>query len=300
MKMYAVLVLLGALYAGCTQTPRDDGESIFVSILPQRYFVQQIVGDTYDVHVMVRPGHSPATYEVLPRQMVQLSDAVVYFRVGVPFEDSWMEKIAEANPDMKIVDTRTGISLRTLDTFRETVSKDAADTQENGAAEHEHGAADPHIWLSPEAVKIQAETICETMCTLDPDNTTMYRENLARFHADLDKIQQRIHRAVRDMSQRKFMVFHPSFGYFADEFGLTQIPVEVEGKEPSPAQMRRMIDYARRENISVIFVQKQFSTHAAEAIADEIGGAVVAVDPLAENYPENMRHIADALVESTQ
>ncbi len=272
-------IALIAWLASCggkpTTTPAGAGEGerlrVVVSILPQRYFVERI-GDGYvDVSVMVLPGESPATYEPKPDQLRALSEAAVYFSIGVPFERAWMEKIAAANPAMRIVGTSQGITRMGEET----------------------GNPDPHIWLSPRLVKVQARTICDALVELDPAHEAAYRANLAAFLDDVDALDADIRAALEGVTQRKFMVFHPSWGYFARDYGLEQIAIEVGGQEPSAAELSALIAQARAEGIRVIFAQPEFSTRAAETIAREIGGEVLLISPLAPDWLDNMRRVAE-------
>ena len=157
---------------------------------------------------------------------------------------------------------------------------------------------DPHIWLSLRLVKIQAETIYQALTEEDPSHRAYYQENLEAFHRDLDQLDREIVRSLRDMNSRKFMVFHPAWGYFAHDYGLEQIPIEIEGKEPTAKDLTHIMEEAKEEGIKIIFVQKQFSKTSAETVARAIGGKAVQIDPLARNYLNNMRQVADAFVEA--
>ncbi len=269
----ALIVWLVSCGGEPSAAPADGGKRlrVVVSILPQRYFVERI-GDGYvDVSVMVLPGESPATYEPKPDQLRALSEAAVYFSIGVPFERAWMDKIAAANPAMRIVDTSRGIARMGEET----------------------GNPDPHIWLSPRLVKVQARTICDALVELDPAHEAAYRANLAAFLADVDALDADIRAALEGVTQQKFMVFHPSWGYFARDYGLEQIAIEVGGQEPSAAELSALVAQARAEGIRVIFAQPEFSTRAAETIAREIGGEVLLISPLAPDWLDNMHHVAE-------
>ncbi|MCD6216862.1 zinc ABC transporter substrate-binding protein [bacterium] len=255
---------------------------VFVSILPMKYFVERIAGECFDVQVLVGPGQSPATYEPTPRQMAKLNDAVVYFRIGVPFENVWLNRIANANPDMQVVDTRKDIELR-------EISRHGHD-KDSGAHE---GNKDPHIWLSPSLVKYQARTICDALIEIAPAQRDEFDDGLTGFIEDLDNLSLEIKNTLSELKSRKFMVFHPSWGYFADEFNLEQIPIEIEGKEPGAKELSDIIDYAKKQNIKVIFTQAQFSQKSAKAIASQFNGKVIAIDPLDEDYINNLRKVAN-------
>lgn len=321
--IFAVSLLLAL--AGCSreeQNTRQPGETskeklpVTVSILPQKYFVERIGGDKVDVNVMIPPGHSPATYEPIPRQLEDLSRSKLYFRIGyIAFEQAWMTNIAAANQNMKIVDTARGVQLIEAspppeeDTHKENNSRAAGTqaaethrdhTHQNTAESHSHTGIDPHIWLSPQAVKIQAQHISGALSQMDPANSAFYKRNFHAFATDIDNLNEEMTTALKDLRGRKFMVFHPAWGYLGRDFGLEQVAIEMEGKEPTPANLKKVIDLARQKNIRVIFVQKQFSIHSARTAAAEIGGKVVQLDPLALDWLNNMKQIARAFKDALQ
>lgn len=273
-RIFVVLVLI-MLFSGSIIA--SERVSVFVSILPQEYFVSRIGGDLVDVLVMVSPGHSPATYEPTIGQLKDLSGAHLYFRIGVPFETAWMDKIMEANKEMIVVDTRKGIELLQM-----------------GAVE---GLMDPHIWLDPVLVKTQAMTICHYLIKVDNDNQQIYKENLQRFLYDLEELHQELISIFQDLPNRNLMVFHPAFGYLAHRYTLNQIPIELDGKEPGPIQLSRIIDFGKENQIGVIFVQQQFSQETAKVVAAEIGAVVIPINPLSPDYLENLRQIAITFAE---
>lgn len=252
---------------------------VFVSIVPQKYFVERIGKNHVDVQVMVSPGASPATYEPRPGQMAALSKAVLYFAVGVPFEQAWLSKFSAANPAMKIIHTDQNIEKLSM----------TAHTHDEASG---HTGPDPHIWLSPPLVKKQVTTILNALQEADPDHAAEYQTNAAAFVADIDALDKELAALFADAAGSSFLVFHPSWGYFAHAYGLIQVPVEIEGKEPKPGQLRDLIEYARDNRISVILVQPQFSSRSAQVLAREIGGKVAVADPLAGNWPENLRAVA--------
>ncbi|WP_457571175.1 metal ABC transporter solute-binding protein, Zn/Mn family [Desulfovulcanus sp.] len=277
---------------------------VFVSILPQKYFVEKIGGDLVDVQVMVMPGASPAIYEPKPQQMVKLRQAKAYFAVGVPFEQVWLKKFAGLNPKLLIVHTDAGIKKRPMDQMEDILNSvsGVSDDHLEHQAGHHHGRSgmnDPHIWLSPRLVKIQAENIFKGLAAVDPNHLAVYKKNFIRFCKSIDKLEKKI-REILDPSKlkkRKFMVFHPSWGYFARDFGLKQIPIEVQGREPGVRDLQRLVQLAKREGIKVVFVQKQFSAKSARVIARAIGGQVVNLDPLAYDWEDNLLRVAKALIQ---
>ncbi len=277
----AVFFLYMAVSAGSAFSAENGKLTVFVSILPQKYFVEKIGGDRVDVHVMVKPGASPAVYEPRPLQMEILSTADVYFAIGVPFEKVWLDRLSAANPGMRIVATYAG-------TKRFEMGKD----RHGGGHSH---SFDPHIWTSPPLVTLQARHILTTLQKLDPANYQAYEKNFKGFVIEIVDLDADIRGHLKELAHRRFMVFHPSWRYFADAYDLEQIPVEKEGDSPKPAELIGLIEQARTHQIDTVFVQPQFSDKSARLIAGEIGGDVVTADPLAPDWAENLRHVAREL-----
>ncbi|MFH2061306.1 MAG: zinc ABC transporter substrate-binding protein [Pseudomonadota bacterium] len=266
---------------------------VFVSIEPQKYFVQEIGKDLIEVMVMVQPGANPATYEPRASQMAALSKARLYFSIGVPFENTWLKKISAANPDITMIHTDQGIQKIPMATFNEN-----ADGSLKGHEDHGHEGLDPHIWLSPELVKVQAKIILKALKELDPLHQAVYEKNFHNFITRIEKLDENLHYLFKTKKGLRFMVFHPSWGYFANAYGLEQIPIEIEGKNPKPAQLNKLIRYARNNNINIIFVQPQFSTKSAKLIAQEIKGHIVFADPLSGDWMINMWNVAQKFMEA--
>jgi zinc transport system substrate-binding protein len=225
--------------------------------------------------------------------MVALAQAAVYFLIGVPFENTWVPKIRQAHPKLTIVDTRQGIKLQPMGGHDH--DHDHGPKPTAGVTSKTSGTLDPHIWTSPPLVKQQAATVRDALIGLRPAERARFEAGYARYAAELDALDAELRRLLSGKAQRRFMVFHPAWGYLASAYGLKQIPIEIEGKEPSPQALARIIESAKAEGIRVIFVQKQFSRTAAEQIARAIGGEVVTIDPLAEDFVGNTREVAQAL-----
>lgn len=263
--------------------------TVAVSILPQAHFVERVGGDRVRVVVLVGPGQSPHAYEPTPKQVADLAGARAYFTIGVEFERGLLPRLRSSFPQLRVVDTRAGVPLRTM-----TGAEAAAECDHgHDHGHHDHqGTPDPHIWLSPRLVKIQAQTICDALVDLDPSGVETYRRNLAAFQADLDRLHDRLEAALAGLKGREVFVFHPAFGYFLDEFGLKQVPVEIEGKEPTARRLAAVIERAKAAGTRVIFVQPQFSRKSAAAVAEAIGGVVVPLDPLARDFTANLEDMA--------
>lgn len=296
----AAVVLLCQIMAG--SPAYADRLKAFVSITPQQYFVQRIGGSLVDVSVLVPTGADPHTYEPKPRQMAELARAAVYFAVGIDFEKAWLKRIASSSPGMRMVHTDAGIEKMLLsgdhahgnDKDRPAAPGPARHVSKPGGAHAHHhaGTPDPHVWLSPPLVKIQARHIADALVAVDSANRTRYEENLADFLRELDALDAELKSIFAGSPGARFMVFHPSWGYFAQAYGLEQVPIEIEGKDPKPAQLKNLIHHAREHGVNVVFVQPQFSVKSAEMVAREIGGQVVVADPMAGNWAENLREVA--------
>lgn len=278
-----------------------DQLAVFVSILPQKYFVQHIGGDLVRVEVMVPPGADLHTYEPKPSQMIALAKTRIYFALGINFEQTWLTKFSAANPTMQIVHTDEGIEKIPM-----VDHSHAAENQSSPASghnhhdsgpqstqhDHEHGAMDPHIWLSPPLVKIQAKHMRDALVQADPANTATYQANYDQFSRQIDALDAELKATFAGKEGLEFIVFHPAWGYFAHTYGLKQTPIEIEGKEPKPAQLKQIIEHAKEHHIRVIFTQPQRSSRSAETIARAIGGKVVFADPMALDWADNLRRQA--------
>jgi zinc transport system substrate-binding protein len=278
MKRLVVILATGLFFCAMMlgQSAMAAGNiQVFVSIVPQKYFVEKIAGELVKVSIMVKPGASPATYEPKPGQMVALSMSRIYYAIGVPFEKAWLKKIAAANPGLLVVHTENGI---------EKVPMKPDQTV---------GVKDPHVWLSPPLVMVQARNILNALLEVDPKNASIYESNYRKFIVELVDLDAELRGVFSGKGKDiRFMVFHPAWGYFARTYGLKMIPVEIEGKNPKPAALRRLIEQARDCGINVVFVQPEFSTKSAGTIAKAIGGQVVFAAPLAEDWANNLKQVA--------
>jgi zinc transport system substrate-binding protein len=278
---------------------RAAGIQVFVSIAPQKYFVAKVGGALVEISVLAPPGADPHTFEPKPRQMAALARAAVYFSVGVDFEKAWMPRISAAGPNLRIVATDAGIAKMAMAaehhlTGRAGGHPAGAKAPAAGHPPHDdhEGGEDAHIWLSPPLVKIQARHIAEALSAVDPGNRARYEANLAAFLEEIESLDGELKAVFAGSSGSRFLVFHPSWGYFARDYGLEQVAIEVEGKEPKPAQLKALIEFARNKGVQAVFAQPQQSSRSAEMVAREIGGRVVSADPLAEDWAANLRAVA--------
>ena len=258
-----------------------------VSILPEKTFVKAIGGDKINVSLMVQPGAEPENYEPKPSQMKDIVKAQVYFAIGVEFEKIWIPKFSHQNSKMKIVDLSTSIQKISMPTFNDTNKK------------IDNGAMDPHIWTSPDNIKIIALNILNALCVLDRDNRLYYHKNYQQFIGGVNKIDAQIKEILKDTPKNtKFMVFHPSWGYFAKQYQLDQFPIQVEGKAPKPRELGYIIKKARDENIKAIFTQPEFSDKVARVISKELGIKVIKATPLAADWSQNLINFATSIATS--
>jgi zinc transport system substrate-binding protein len=280
---FAVIAAI-VLFSGKAQLLADTQEKIpvFVSIIPHAYFVERIGGSLVEANVLVGEGQSPATYEPTPRQMAGLGRSRIYFRAGTPFEKGFIDTVRRNFETLNIVDLRSGIPLRYFK------------SEEKG----KEISADPHIWLNPRYTKIQAVTICNALSEVYPENSTRFVANLQGLLEDLDELDTRIATILKPFKGKNVYVFHPAFGYFCDAYGLTQVAIETEGKEPAPREMVSFIRRAKRDKVTTIFVQPQYTKREAEEVARAIGGSVVPINPLPLHYIKNMEEMANTIGQS--
>jgi len=276
MKRYfccILFILIVSTTACISEEDQSDKIGIVVSIPPYSEWAMAVGGEMVNVTILVPEGQSPHTYEPTPEQMIKVSKARIWIKNGVGLE-FWADKIVESNSDLDIVD----------------ISKDV-DLIPRG------DGYDAHLWLSIEIAKKGVEQIYDALVVIDPENEDYYRENMEEYLDELNELDMFVKDRIGIDSQKMFIVFHPAWTYFARDYGLVQIPIEEEGKEPGPERLANIVDQARENGISVIFVEPQFSDNDAKVIANEIGGVVVSINPLSSNYIENTRTMVEALVE---
>ena len=293
LPLFISVLMIISLLAGCNSEKKSDKTLVAVSILPLEEFVEKVGGDHIKVYTMIPQGADPHTFDPAPSQMAKLSEAAMYVEVGagLEFEIAYMDKIKSMNKDMVVVDSSKGLDLLEASEHHHHDGDDDDDEEE-----HEHeGSTNPHIWLSPEYAQVMVQNICDALCELDNVNAEDYRLNAASYIAELEGLDQEIHDSLKDVKSRVFMCLHPQWEYFAKDYELMEIAIEVDGKEPGAQTLAMLIENAKANNIKVVFTSPQFSTASAKAIADAIGGKVVGIDSLAKDYVDNMRSILQAM-----
>ncbi|MGA2062042.1 MAG: zinc ABC transporter substrate-binding protein [Thermoguttaceae bacterium] len=283
------LILSAILMLVAAETFAAEPIEVFAGIPPVAYLVERIGGDRVHVEVFIQPGQDPHTFEPAPRQIQALGNAKLFFKVGMPFENQLLEKIRSAHPGMTVVDTTAGIKKRLLAADSSVAGGDHADQNSHG---HSPEELDPHVWLSPPLVKIMATNIATALEKIDPDGTASFKANLLELHRELDAVDAKIRQALKPYAGRSFYVFHPAFGYFGDCYHLKQEAIEAEGKQPSPKQLRELIQKAKSENVRIIFIQPQFDRHSVQAVAEAIGGRLVPINDMEKDILANLQDMA--------
>jgi zinc transport system substrate-binding protein len=289
-----IIVISLSLPIACAgpQPQASDTINVIVTIQPQLEFVKRIGADKVTTSAMIPPGASPHTYEPLPSQMTDLANADIYAAVGsgIEFELAWLDKLTATNDKMLLVDCSTGIDL--IETSGEH------EHEHDNAEGHHHGAFDPHIWLSPANTIIMAQNIMGGLVMVDQQNSSYYEDNYLVYKQELMALDTFIRDSLQNVNNRAFLTYHPAFAYFARDYGLKMLAIEEEGKEPSAADITRIIQTARENNIKIVFISPQFNPQSARTIAEEIGANTVEMNVLAENYLENMQYFVALLVNS--
>lgn len=296
----AVLVVgISITLAGCQpgrEAPAKTKLTVAVTMVPHAWLVRQIGGQHVDVLTLVQPGESHETYSPSDAQISRLMQAKAYFRAGVAAERGPWFKAIRDSAKLKIVDLRQNVPLLEMTEHDDHGHGEAAASHEAGEDSKE--GKDPHIWLSPRLLKIQAQTVADTLGQLDPAHKADYQRNLAALDGQLDQLDAQIRKTLAPAQGKAFFVYHPAWGYFAQEYGLRQIALEQEGKEPSDQELTHLQQLAKKEGIKVIFVQPQIASQSAQAVATAIHGRVEQIDPLEENVPANLLHAAQAIAQS--
>ncbi len=267
---------------------------VTVSIPPQQWLVERIGVERVEVASLIGPGDSPATFQPSDAQVTSLMRSDIFFSIGVPYENGrWLQAV-KSTGRVSIVDSRLGIDLRPVSSSPEGFSLGHVESSRGDL----RSGLDPHIWLSPRLLRIQADSVTKALQRRDPESTDYFEENRAQLDADLDRLDRHLASKLEPYRGRGFLMFHPSWGYFASDYGLRQLAIEVEGKDPTDDELTEIQSIARDLGTQVVFVQPQIHSRAAEAVARAIGAKVVEIDPLAPDPIDNLSKVADLLVAS--
>ena len=271
MRKYLALSILFFLLAACTGEKKTQGRNITVTIEPLRYFTEQIAGSKFQVSTMVPQGSNPETYEPTTRQMVKLADSQLYFKVGnIGFERTWMKRLTENVPDLKVIDTSRGIPL----------------------AKSNNGVPDPHTWMSCKNAIILSGNIYKALAREDPQDKVYFKRNLDRLVSRIHSTDSQIRSILKKSTGRTFLIYHPALTYFAREYHLKQLPIEEEGREPSAAQLQALISQALKENARVMLVQKEFASRNTAIVTSGTHARQEVINPLDYNWQKSILHIA--------
>lgn len=292
-SVIAVGILLSTIVSDIAQARKTRHRTypIVVSILPQKYFVDRIGGKYVDVEVLVSPGQSPATYNPLPNQIRRILNADAWFTASVPFEKRFLTTARNYTDKMEIVPSQARVEMLPMESTVATIDGEPYDDSHG----HAEGEPDPHFWLDPMRAGIMAENILVQLNTIAPAHSEDFEANYRGLVAELDSIDNMLRERFSDDAGAMFLTFHPSLGYFAHAYGLKQYAIEESGKQASARQVSEIVKFAKEKGMKHILVQEQFPFAQAETIASEIGGEVILIDPLAEDYIENLMEIAAAV-----
>lgn len=279
-RLFSILLLV--LLVSCTTKTHTDNK-IFVTIEPQRYFVEQLADSLFMIETMVPPGSSPETFDPSPSQMVEIANCKAYFAVGkLGFEEVWLPKLQTNFPEVRFFNT-------SLNIIPEMTYLDHGN--------HKHEGVDPHTWSSPKGAAIMVKNMYDALSEIDPENKNVYAINYDKLLKQIEEINQQVEELLKTTQQKSFIIYHPALTYFARDYGLKQYCIETDGKEPSPEQLKNLIRTAREKEIKTIFIQKEFDKKNAETISEETGCQLVVIDPLSYNWPEETLKIAKALAD---
>ena len=278
--LYIPLFLFYCLFlpSSCKNKPATH-RIVTVSILPQKYFVEKIAGNYLRVNVMIPPGMNPANCDLNTGQLQKLYDSDICFTIGyLPFEQTHLYPVLERQKHIEVINHSEGLKL-------------LHGCCHHSHEEHQYTGIDPHIWLSPANARKMAMTIYETLAKRYPEQQTTFQKNLENLLTDIDNIAKQAEEVFKNNRQHIFLIYHPALTYFAADYALEQISIEDEGKEPNPEHLKKIIDIAKEKKINLIFIQNQFDVTNAESIAREINAQIIPINPLAENWKEELEKL---------
>lgn len=289
MKRIALFCFLTLLLMGCAAPEKRGKTLVSVSLVPQKYFLEQIAGDDFDINIVIPPGSSHSEYDPSPGNMVDISKSAAYLCMGnLGFEEHLIGRIADINPELKIYDLSKDVVL--------------LDASPHSHEHHHHSGCshndkDAHIWMSARNAKTIAKNIYRTVSELNPERESFYKGNLEDFLARLDSLDMLTQQRLQDLSVRSFIIFHPALTYYAGDYSLEQIPMEIDGKEPSVTWMSKVVTLAKERNVKLIFAQSEYSQASAQAIAEAADIELETINPLSENWWDEFQHITNIIAE---
>jgi zinc transport system substrate-binding protein len=293
MKKIIVLLIITLVFTvGCSadteeiNQENDKTMNIIVSIQPQKTFVEKVVGDLANVNVVIPQGYSPANYQPSPKEIQDISDGDVYFSIGVESEKAFIiPKLKDLNEEIILVN----LQKKVMENHEPLFIGEGHENHDDH--DHEEGEVDPHIWLSPKRVVTIIEVIRDYMIEIDSSNKDIYNKNANEYIKQLQELDEELENTFSQLKTKAFIIYHPAFSYFADDYNLDMVTIEEDGKEATAVRIQNVVDFAKENNIKVVFYQEEFDSSQAKIIAQEIGGEVVEVAPLSGDYIENMNEI---------
>ncbi len=286
MKKYLILIILVLFLVSCNNDTNDKLK-VSVSIVPQELIVKKVAGDLVDLYTLIPPGNSPANYQPSPQLIEDFQRSKIYFTIDVPAEESILESLGK---NTEVVDLADIVDKKYEARFF------SADKKDNHKG-HNHVGRDPHIWLSIKRTIVMSEVIRDELIRLDPEHKKVYQENAKEFIDYLNRLDKEIKEEVKLIDNKSFIIYHPSYGYFADDYGIQMYEIEKEGKEATIQDLAKIIDFANEKNIKKIFYQEEFDSQQAKIIADEINGNAFKLKPLSLEYLENLKEMIKILRE---
>jgi len=295
-KVLVLLIIPIALFTGCKTRPAEDGKpSVTVTIIPLRYFAEQLAGDHFRINVLVPPGVSHHNYDPTPRQLQELEKSKALFMIGhLGFEKGWIPKMRSNYRDLAIIDLSSGINLISDKEGEGGHSNEIKQASDSG--DHANEGIDPHYWMSVYEARKLAVTMAGGLIRADPACRQMVEDNLGKLTTRLDSLGLSMSAQFKDLVHRHFLIFHPALAYLARDFNLSQHSMELGGKEPTALHFRELVDLAQSEKINTIFIQKEYDQENAKTLARETGARIVVIDPMSADWFREMEELAGKVV----
>ncbi len=266
-----------------------DTPSVFVTIAPQAFLIKQIA-PKINVEVLISANQTPATFEPTPLQVKKLLEADLYFKIDSFFENNILNKVNKQTTKLKVINTAAAINKRFM--------KSHSHADEDHSHSSDHKTSDPHIWLSPPLLNVMVNNMLKALQKIYPDRASIFKENVKILSEKIIDLHKNLTKRLAPYEGQKFYIFHPSFGYFADTYKLIQIPIELEGKSPSPQQLMNLIRQMKKNKVKTIYIQPQFSNNSAKTLAQNIGAEIVMINPMVFNVLENLETIGKVMIKS--
>jgi len=301
MKRSTIWFLILALYTSSCGSRSGSGSGervITVTIPPFAWFVEAIAGDDFKVHVMLPAGADHHIWEPLPAQINSLSGSEAFITNGqLGFEEAWMDRFLQVSPDMKILDLSRNIQLIEVGETQtvESLGYEGHNHEGDSHDTHAHGGPDPHYWMSPLSARVMAEDVRRFLTELNPDSSAKYVTNLDVLNRKISEVDSLVRQAMATASNTPVMIYHPALAYMGRDYGFEQVSFEDEGKSPSPARMKELIDLARAKEIKTIFIQAEYDVRNAQSLSSETGAELVVINPMNSEWPEAVMEVAEAI-----